>query len=62
MGTRLRPTLGGAVSLYKLWIKYAKRPVGVIVVDAGAAARLSESGSSLLAGGRGREHGDLRAG
>lgn len=62
VGTRVRPTLGGAVSLYKLWLKHAKRPDGVIVVDAGAAARLIESGSSLLAVGVVESTGGFRAG
>jgi glutamate 5-kinase len=48
VGTRVRPTLGGAVPLYKLWLKHAKQPAGAVLVDAGAAARLRESGSSLL--------------
>ncbi|MBS1863558.1 MAG: glutamate 5-kinase [Actinobacteria bacterium] len=62
VGTRVRPTLGGAVPLYKLWLKYAKQPDGVILVDAGAAARLLESGSSLLAVGVVEGTGDFRAG
>jgi glutamate 5-kinase len=39
------------LSPYKLWLKYAKQPTGSVVVDAGAAVRLRESGSSLLAVG-----------
>jgi glutamate 5-kinase len=62
VGTRVRPTAGGAVSLYKLWLKYAKQPDGVIGVDAGAAARLLESGSSLLAVGIVESIGNFRAG
>jgi glutamate 5-kinase len=48
VGTRVRSTQGGAVPLYKLWLKHAKQPGGAVLVDAGAAARLRESGSSLL--------------
>jgi glutamate 5-kinase len=36
------------LSPYKLWLKHAKQPTGVIEVDDGAADRLRESGSSLL--------------
>jgi glutamate 5-kinase len=39
------------LSPYKLWLKYAKQPTGSVVVDPGAAVRLRESGSSLLAVG-----------
>jgi glutamate 5-kinase len=51
VGTRVAPSRAGGVPLYKLWLKHAKRPDGVLLVDAGAAARLRESGSSLLAVG-----------
>jgi glutamate 5-kinase len=51
VGTRFRaqPAHGG--SLYKLWLKYAKQAAGSLLVDDGAATRLRESGSSLLAVG-----------
>jgi glutamate 5-kinase len=39
------------LSPYKLWLKYAKQPTGAVLVDPGAATRLRESGSSLLAVG-----------
>ncbi|MBS1893666.1 MAG: glutamate 5-kinase, partial [Actinobacteria bacterium] len=39
------------LSPYKLWLKYAKQPTGSILVDPGAAVRLRDSGSSLLAVG-----------
>jgi glutamate 5-kinase len=48
VGTRVRVTAGGATPPYKLWLKYAKRPNGVIVVDEGAAEVLRDRGSSLL--------------
>ncbi len=38
-------------SSFKLWLKYGKPPAGTLYVDAGAAARLRDSGSSLLAVG-----------
>ncbi len=38
-------------SSFKLWLKYAKPSTGTLFVDAGAAARLRNSGSSLLAVG-----------
>jgi glutamate 5-kinase len=51
VGTRVGATLGGSTPPYKLWLKYAKRPAGTLVVDAGAARVLRERGSSLLAVG-----------
>lgn len=48
VGTRFAPQSDRALSPYKLWLKYAKQPTGAIYVDAGAADRLRESGSSLL--------------
>jgi glutamate 5-kinase len=38
-------------SSFKLWLKYAKPPTGTLFVDDGAATRLRDSGSSLLAVG-----------
>ncbi|HEX8050186.1 MAG TPA: glutamate 5-kinase [Solirubrobacterales bacterium] len=49
-GTRFAPGKG-KTSSFKLWLKYAKPPRGTIFVDRGAAERLRESGSSLLAVG-----------
>ena len=51
VGTRFRARVEGRLSPYKLWLKYAKQPTGVIEVDQGAASRLRQSGSSLLAVG-----------
>lgn len=39
---------GGRTSSFKLWLKYAKPVRGRLIVDAGAARVLRESGSSLL--------------
>jgi glutamate 5-kinase len=50
VGTRFAAR-AGKVSSFKLWLKYAKPPTGTLFVDGGAAARLRESGSSLLAVG-----------
>ena len=46
-GTRFAPR-AGKTSGFKLWLKYAKPARGRLVVDAGAARVLRESGSSLL--------------
>jgi glutamate 5-kinase len=51
IGTRFTARVEGRLSPYKLWLKYAKQPTGSVLVDAGAAVRLRESGSSLLAVG-----------
>jgi glutamate 5-kinase len=48
IGTRFSPQRERTLSPYKLWLKYAKQPAGSLYVDDGAAARLRESGSSLL--------------
>jgi glutamate 5-kinase len=50
VGTRFAPGEGRA-SGFKLWLKYAKPRSGTVHVDHGAARRLRESGSSLLAVG-----------
>jgi glutamate 5-kinase len=47
VGTRFAPGTG-KTSSFKLWLKYAKPARGRLVVDAGAARVLRESGSSLL--------------
>jgi glutamate 5-kinase len=49
-GTRFLPQ-EGKESSFKLWLKYAKPTRGRLLVDAGAARVLRESGSSLLAVG-----------
>lgn len=49
-------------SPYKLWLKFAQRPKGMLVVDKGAARRLRESGSSLLAVGIVDADGNFSAG
>jgi len=49
-GTRFVAQAGKASS-FKLWLKYAKPPAGTLYVDSGAATRLRDSGSSLLAVG-----------
>jgi glutamate 5-kinase len=41
----------GKTPAFKLWLRYAKEATGSIEVDGGAAARLRESGASLLAVG-----------
>jgi glutamate 5-kinase len=51
VGTRFRARVEGRLSPYKLWLKHAKQPTGEVRVDRGAAERLRESGSSLLAVG-----------
>jgi glutamate 5-kinase len=50
------------LSPYKLWLKYAKQPSGTVLVDPGAAVRLRESGSSLLAVGVLGARGSFQAG
>ncbi|MGD9736874.1 MAG: glutamate 5-kinase [Solirubrobacterales bacterium] len=51
VGTSFRAQAARSGSPYKLWLKYAKRHDGTLFVDSGAARRLRESGSSLLAVG-----------
>jgi glutamate 5-kinase len=62
VGTRVGVTLGGSTPPYKLWLKYAKQPAGVLVVDDGAARVLRERGSSLLAVGIVRSEGAFNPG
>jgi glutamate 5-kinase len=50
VGTRFEAQSSKSSS-FKLWLKYAKPSAGTLFVDAGASARLRESGSSLLAVG-----------
>ena len=61
VGTRFAAQAGKASS-FKLWLKYAKPARGRIVVDAGAARVLRESGSSLLPVGILAAEGDFAAG
>jgi glutamate 5-kinase len=64
VGTRFEPQAKRTLSPYKLWLKHAKQPAGgaEIHVDAGAAARLCDSGSSLLPVGIVDVHGSFNAG
>jgi glutamate 5-kinase len=62
VGTRFTARVEGRLSPYKLWLKYAKRTSGTIWVDRGAAERLLESGSSLLAVGVVDVDGSFQAG
>jgi glutamate 5-kinase len=52
----------GRESSFKLWLKYAKPSRGRLVVDAGAARVLRESGSSLLPVGIAEVAGNFEAG
>ncbi|HET7510718.1 MAG TPA: glutamate 5-kinase [Solirubrobacterales bacterium] len=52
----------GRTSSFKLWLKYAKPARGRLVVDAGAAQVLRESGSSLLPVGIASVEGSFEAG
>jgi len=49
-------------SSFKLWLKYAKPSQGTVVVDAGAARALRDSGTSLLPVGISAVRGDFQAG
>jgi glutamate 5-kinase len=60
-GTRFLAQEGKASS-FKLWLKYAKPARGRIVVDAGAARVLRDSGSSLLPVGIVAVEGEFEAG
>ena len=62
VGTRFAPQRERTLSPYKLWLKYAKQEVGSLHVDRGAAARLRESGSSLLPVGIVDAGGTFKAG
>ncbi len=62
VGTRVAAGAGGGTPPYKLWLKYAKRPDGVLRVDEGAARVLREQGSSLLAVGILGSEGHFKAG
>jgi glutamate 5-kinase len=53
---------GGRTSSFKLWLKYAKPARGRLIVDAGAARVLRESGSSLLPVGIAAVEGNFEAG
>lgn len=60
-GTRFAPG-AGKTSSFKLWLKYAKPARGRLVVDAGAARVLRESGSSLLPVGIAAVEGSFESG
>lgn len=60
-GTRFAPGKG-KTSSFKLWLKYAKTARGRLIVDAGAARVLRESGSSLLPVGIVAVEGEFEAG
>ena len=62
VGTRFTARVEGRLSPYKLWLKYAKQPAGIVWIDRGAAARLRESGSSLLPVGVTDVDGSFQAG
>lgn len=62
VGTRFTARVEDLLTPYKLWLRYAKKPTGSVVVDAGAAVRLRESGSSLLAVGVVDARGSFQAG
>jgi glutamate 5-kinase len=62
VGTSFTARIEGRLSPYKLWLKYAKQPTGSVQVDRGAAARLRQSGSSLLAVGVIDAGGSFKAG
>jgi len=62
VGTRFTAKTEDRLPPYKLWLKYAKQSSGTVLVDAGAAVRLRESGSSLLAVGVTGAEGSFQAG
>jgi glutamate 5-kinase len=62
VGTRFTAQVERRLSPYKLWLKYAKQASGEVVIDPGAAIRLREGGSSLLAVGVVDARGHFQAG
>jgi glutamate 5-kinase len=62
VGTSFTAKVEDRLPPYKLWLKYAKQPTGSVLVDAGAAVRLRESGSSLLAVGVTGSQGAFQSG
>ena len=62
VGTSFTAKVEDRLPPYKLWLKYAKQPTGSVQVDRGAAERLRESGSSLLAVGVTGGKGAFKAG
>jgi glutamate 5-kinase len=62
VGTRFTAKTEDRLPPYKLWLKYAKQPTGTVEVDPGAAVRLRDSGSSLLAVGVTGAAGTFQAG
>jgi glutamate 5-kinase len=61
VGTRF-PARDAGYSSFKLWLKYAKRARGRLVVDAGAARALRDGGTSLLPVGIVEVRGSFDAG
>jgi len=60
-GTRFHGT-GRELSAYKLWLRFAKEPIGTLHVDAGARRAVADQGRSLLAVGVARCDGRFEAG
>lgn len=61
VGTRVAAGLRRGSS-FKVWLRHARRPAGVVRVDEGAERALVEGGASLLAIGVRAVDGDFRAG
>jgi glutamate 5-kinase len=61
VGTRCRPQ-STRYSSFKLWLKYAKPPQGLVGIDDGAVRALREGGTSLLPVGVVAVDGDFDAG
>ena len=61
LGTRIHPRTP-TLSARKVWIAFARRPSGTIVIDAGAARALTAGGGSLLSVGVKEVHDDFEAG
>ena len=60
-GTRFHGA-GRELSAYKLWLRFAKEPIGTLHVDAGARRAVADQGRSLLAVGVARCDGRFEAG
>ncbi|CAG2090647.1 glutamate 5-kinase [Xanthomonas euroxanthea] len=50
------------IAARKYWLRHAPVEAGAILIDAGAAAALTDKGASLLPGGVAGAHGDFRRG
>jgi len=61
VGTRFHPQ-ARRESSFKLWLKYAKKARGTVLVDSGAERALREQGTSLLPVGVVEVDGDFEAG